>query len=405
MGMNHRADTNLLNSIEEEEIISELDDDEPEPVQMTDSEIEEKFSQTQGKLHIQRNDFLILNIIDMVNDKATLNIAPGYQRRPRWNNKQNSHLIESILLNIPIPPIFLYEHEFAQYEVVDGQQRLNAVETFFDDGFKLENLKKWRELNGRKFSELPPKIQSGLRRRSLSAVIILTESSFKDQKDAMELRQYVFERLNSGGEQLNAQEIRNCIYDSDFNKMLIRIARSRLFTDIWGIPRKEKGEPQQISSELAKNQLYSKMKDCEIVLRYFALSNMKQFRKGMKSTLDNCMIEMKKASEEKCKILEREYMEVLETARDIYGENLFRLPGKSGRRSVPLADAILLAIRDVFKHVEKLKKNREYIIAETEKILSDKESYQTIVKRGNSKSVTEDRLAIINNLFHQAVKK
>jgi len=403
--MNHRKDADLLNRIEEDEIISELEDDEPEPVEMSESEIEEKYSETQGKLHIQRNDFLLLNIIDMVNDKATLNIAPGYQRRPRWNNKQNSHLIESILLNIPIPPIFLYEHEFAQYEVVDGQQRLNAVKTFFDDLFLLEDMKKWRELNGRKFSDLPPKIQSGLRRRSLSAVIILTESSFKDQTDVMELRQYVFERLNSGGEQLNAQEIRNCIYDSPFNKMLIRIARSRLFTDIWGIPPKEKGEPQLVSPELAKNQLYSKMKDCEIVLRYFALSNMENFTGGMKLTLDNCMISMKTTSEEKCKILEREYMDVLEIARDIYRENVFRLPGKSGRRSVPLADAILLAIRDVFDHAEKLKKNREYIIAETEKILSDKESYQTIVKRGNSKSVIEDRLAIINNLFHQAVKK
>ena len=164
-------------------------------------------------------------------------MSPPYQRRMRWNDTKRSHLIESLLMNIPIPPIFLYERDYAQYEVMDGQQRLASVRSFFRNEFKLRDLKVWPELNGRDFRDLPLKIQRGLERRGLAAVIILTESS-KDPKAAMEIRQYVFERLNTGGERLNPQEIRNCLYASHFNDIADLIGTKPAVHDGMGRPPK-----------------------------------------------------------------------------------------------------------------------------------------------------------------------
>src|SRR5207244_2208186 len=141
-----------------------------------------------------------------------------------------------------------------------GQQRLDTIRAFFNNDFALEGLETWSELDGSKFEALPVVIQRALARRGLAAVIILTESG-PNKKAALQIRQNVFERLNTGGEKLNAQEVRNCIYASNFNNILIQIARSDAFTRTWGIPPREPGEPSKISETLRRNPLYAKMDD------------------------------------------------------------------------------------------------------------------------------------------------
>jgi hypothetical protein len=265
-------------------------------------------------------------------------------------------------------------------------------------------------LNGRRYKDLPPKIQAGLTRRGLSAVIILTESS-QDRATAMELRQYVFERLNTGGERLNPQEVRNCIYASHFNNILIAVARSDLFTSAWGIPPRESGEPHHVSQRLASSRLYSTMADCEIVLRYFALADLRQFKSGMKKTLDSHMGTMVKTTKSASEKLRKEYLGVLQIAHDIYGDQLFHLPGRGGqldgRRSVPLADAVLLGIRHHQRHSAKLIENRQYIVAETRRLLANQasDSYIALVGRGNTKQAVEERLEVMRNLFAKAIKQ
>jgi len=391
---------------EQRQIIDELDADVEEAAPMTEVQIEDKYVNTQTKIYIQRNDFLIPNILQMVQDREILDLSPSYQRRMRWTEKKKSHLIESLLMNVPIPPIFLYEKEFAKYEVMDGQQRLATIKTFYNNEFKLRDLKKWPELNRRYFRDLPPKIQSGLSRRGLAAIIVLTESTH-DEATAMELRQYVFERLNTGGQTLNAQEVRNCIYSSHFNDMLARIARNPLFTSAWGIPPKESSEPQHISRNLARNTLYSTMADCQIVLRFFALSDLSTFKGGMKSFLDDCMRKKLPVPKEACEKLEKEYLLTLKTAHEVYQDSLFRLPkdpGKNdeltGRRSVPLADVVLMSIRKHLSKGAKLVENRDRIVGETRSVLSNPDNRLAIVGRlGVSKVAIEKRISIFDELM------
>ena len=158
---------------DEEQFFDNLEGGESIDVNMTEADIVQKYNEGQARIVIQRNDFLIPNILQMVEKRNILDISPPYQRRKRWNPKKRSHLIESLLMNIPIPPIFLYERDLAQYEVMDGQQRLDTIRGFFNNEFSLVNLEKWPELNNRRYSELPNRIQAGLNRRGLAAVIIL----------------------------------------------------------------------------------------------------------------------------------------------------------------------------------------------------------------------------------------
>lgn len=387
-----------------EDILDELEAEDAEVAPSTEKQIEQKYDEGQARIVIQRNDFLVPNLLAMFEKKEVLDMSPPYQRRTRWNDTKRSHLIESLLMNIPIPPIFLYERDYAQYEVMDGQQRLASVRSFFRNEFKLRDLKVWPELNGRDFRDLPLKIQRGLERRGLAAVIILTESS-KDPQAAMEIRQYVFERLNTGGERLNAQEIRNCLYASHFNESLISLARSQPFTTVWDISPKESTEPHKVSRKLEKNPLYSKMADCEIVLRYFALSDLSHFKGGMKRTLDDCMIRNQKLKKTKCADLEAEYTEVFDIASQVFGNSLFRLPGDgglTGRRSVPLADAVLIAFSGVRHKKKEILKQGAKIVEATRSALENADQYELLVGRGNTKQAIQDRLSLTKGLVEKA---
>lgn len=92
--------------------------------------------------------------------REVIDISPAYQRRLRWNNKKKSLLIESFLLNIPVPPVYLFEVEYNQFEVIDGQQRLDSISSFLSNDYALSGLEYWRELNKRRFNDLP-KVRSG----------------------------------------------------------------------------------------------------------------------------------------------------------------------------------------------------------------------------------------------------
>ena len=109
----------------------------------------------------------------MMIDSGNYELNPDFQRRRRWNNEKKSKLIESFIMNVPIPPIFLYENDFSHYEVMDGLQRLTTIYDFYTDKFELEGLQLWRELNGRTYSSLPEKVKKGIDRRYLSSIILL----------------------------------------------------------------------------------------------------------------------------------------------------------------------------------------------------------------------------------------
>jgi hypothetical protein len=199
------------------------------------------------------------------------------------------------LINIPVPPIVLYEKEFNFYEVIDGQQRITALRNFYENRLKLTGLELWPELNGRTYATLPAKIKAGIDRRSISSIVLITESA-SNPEEALLLKQLAFERLNTGGVELSRQEVRNCLYYGKFNELLLDLTTNSIFTEAWGIPI---NKPE----ELVENNLYKKMEDAELVLRFFALRHVEDFRRGMQGFLDLYMIKSMKLSDEDTELI------------------------------------------------------------------------------------------------------
>lgn len=110
-------------------------------------EILDKFAKAQESLVTQQSDFSLSAIAEMVKFES-IDITPHYQRRDRWHVEKQSALIESFLLNIPVPPVYLSEDEYGTYTVIDGKQRITSIYDFLSGKFKLKGLKEVPELNG-----------------------------------------------------------------------------------------------------------------------------------------------------------------------------------------------------------------------------------------------------------------
>jgi hypothetical protein len=127
----------------------DLNDDDP-PSLPSDDEVDAQMASQPFRVVYQSNNFLLPQLRELIIGGDVVNIRPEYQRRLRWSNLQKSLLIESLLLNVPVPPVFFYESDLARYEVMDGQQRLNAIKEFLSGEFPLRGLTVLSTLNGRR---------------------------------------------------------------------------------------------------------------------------------------------------------------------------------------------------------------------------------------------------------------
>jgi len=205
------------------------------PARLHDHEIDEKYELGEQRIVTELNREKLPNFVQALAKPGYLNLRPFYQRRARWDAKRQSRLIESFIMNIPVPPVFLYEKAYNQYEVMDGQQRISALQAFYDNSLRLTGLESWPELNKRTYKTLPSKVRSGLDRRSISSIVLLKESAPNDEA-AMLLKRIVFERLNTGGVKLGRQEIRNSLFQGQLNKRLLNWSEFPPFRKAWGIP-------------------------------------------------------------------------------------------------------------------------------------------------------------------------
>lgn len=227
----------------------------------------------------QSLDFSFNELADM-HVNSELIIDPEFQRMFRWSESAQSRFIESLLLELPIPPIFLIEREDRVYELIDGLQRISSFLHFrgqleIDGEHKgflvLSDCDIVRELNGLAYTDLPRALEIKLKRGYIRAEILRKESDPR-------LRYYMFKRLNTGGEDLSDQEIRNAtirLLSNDFNQFLIDMSRNDDFTSCIEI----------ITEGKRKKRL-----DQELVLRFFAFKNdFNNFRHDVRDFLTDYM--------------------------------------------------------------------------------------------------------------------
>ena len=165
-------------------------------------------------------------------DKDRICIDPDFQRNLVWTNKQKSELIESVIMQIPLPLIYLAENEDGKLVVVDGRQRLTTFFQFLDYEFRLKDLKILPQINGMNFNELE---ESHLYSRYVTIiedtqlVVQIIKYPTKDR-----VRFDIFDRVNRGGTPLNKQEMRNALYQGNATKLLDELSKMKRFKDATG---------------------------------------------------------------------------------------------------------------------------------------------------------------------------
>ncbi len=309
-------------------------------------------------------------------------------------------------MNIPVPPLFVFESDLAKYEVMDGQQRITAILEFYTNRYELKGLQQWPELNGRVYDTLPSEIKKGLDRRSISYTVLLKESASTSEEEAL-LRQQVFERLNTGGVQLSHQEVRNSLYQSKFNDLLIEVAREQQFRLAWGVPQYSSEEEHQISSELAKNLNYIMMRDVEIALRFFALRHAESYQRGMKGFLDLYMVRAQSFDDADIAILRELFTDTLTLGHALYGEFLFRpwdprIKQWADKPQVASSDAVTVGLSRHLDEGTQLLEKKGAVIAATQRLF-EAHSQGTFTGQKNTKQDVQDRIRFFDEMLIQVL--
>ncbi|MFF0578387.1 DUF262 domain-containing protein [Streptosporangium saharense] len=321
-------------------------------------DIVKKFMKSQDALVIQASD-LSLDTVSQMAQSGAIDVAPLFQRRERWDIRRQSALIESFLLNVPVPPVYLSEDNYGSYSVIDGKQRITAIRDFMSDGFALSQLARFSEIQGLRFSELPNELQNSLRVRPyIRAITILRQS---DRSTKYE----VFHRLNSGGEPLNAQEIRNVIYRGSLNDLIMELSEAPFLR-------------KQLKIKDNKSTAYNLMQDAEAVLRYLVLMEQwKEFSGDYRLSMDKYMESHANINKSEIGALRKTFLRALNACQDIWGDYAFKRPDGEGWRDQMLAgmyDAQMVAISMADdKRVSSLIADRERVLLETRELFEDSE--------------------------------
>ena len=355
----------------------------------------------------QTNNFFLPQIRDMIEKNEAINLRPEYQRRLRWTNVQKSKLIESLLLNIPIPPVFFYETDAARYEVMDGQQRLNTIRDFFAGDFSLKGLTVLSPLDGMRYTKCPPRIKRTLDRATISAIVLLMESDSElpegKQFNNSDIRRLVFDRLNTGGRQLNAQEIRNALNPGPLNQCIIELSRFELFTEVFGIPKYTEDDEEEYyeNPERQKNRIYSTMRDCELVLRFFALRDQSNIRGSMKAMLDRTMEQ--NCAEESIEKLAGEYKERFRFLYDLFDKAPFKIKGGEEKReqvSAALYDAAMVALDRIWERRLEIEGDKFRVNRRLDAAMLNETDYELIVGRKNTADAVKSRISLLQRILN-----
>ena len=246
-------------------------------------------------------------------------LQPDFQRHYVWDTKKASKLVESAMLRIPLPIVYLSEEHNNKLFVIDGQQRLTSFFSFMDGEFpdrrpfKLTGLTSFPELNDKFFDEIDEAMQDRIRDCKLRVITFL-KGSDEDIKFEM------FERLNTGAVQLNPQELRNCIYTGQFNAVLKEMAAEPDFKAIF-----------------KQNSASTRMRDVEFVLRFCAFYHKSylHYKAPMKGFLNQEARDNQHISASEILELRAAFKKACQLVRAVFGEHAFKRFNRGSSKNDP----------------------------------------------------------------------
>lgn len=260
----------------------------------------------QRRLHTETADLTVSSLHSyLANGKLDI---PEFQRGYVWTRTQASRLIESLIIQCPIPVVYFIQSPDNKLIVIDGNQRLLSIKLFLNDAFELQGLTTYPELNGLSWSTLDPRFRDHINNRTIRCITILRETHPQIKFD-------VFERLNTGSVKLNAQELRHGINHGALMESLDNLSKNEFWKRAAGI-RKD-----------------TRMKGAELILRFYAFRHSRaQYQKPLASFLDQFSSQHKNVDTHILLGWEIEFKKTIVLIDKILGKFAFRLfePDLSG---------------------------------------------------------------------------
>lgn len=371
--------------------------------------LEKQITDERARLSTDRMDISFGELINMYK-MGELVIRPEYQRLFRWTRTQKTTLIESILLGIPVPPVFVAEDADGIWELVDGLQRVSTIISFFgeldeqllkidmDEDLAEEsgegevcseeeenNVNKWtlesgsliKDLEGFNVDSLPKKYTINIKRAVCRVEILRGESNTA-------MKYELFKRLNSGGSKLTPQEIRNAIYrgiDPKVNKLTEELSKNPDFKALVSLSKQKRKE------------LY----DQELVLRFVAfLDRIDDINSNTETFLDNFMENAVKDSGFNAEYYKDVFTRVIKMLRDACGDLVFR---NERNAFVPAYyEGIMIGIA---QNIEKYGAEPQLIREKVGSLKGDDDFKRYSGSASNSRSRVKNRLKQANQIFSQ----
>lgn len=376
--------------------------------------LENEVTAERKRISTDRLDISFGELINLYKNKELI-IRPEYQRLFRWSSKQKTALIESILLSIPIPPIFVAEDKNGIWELIDGLQRISTFISFFgeltsdlseikynvdieedddeeigldDDEIRQEIIgNKWilesggiiKSLEGFNVDTLPQNLKINLKRAVCRVEILRGESSTS-------MKYELFKRLNSGGSKLTPQEIRNAIYrgiDTRLNELLLKLSQNKIFVKLTNLSYKKRQE------------LY----DQELVLRFISfLNNAEKVNENTENYLNQFMEESVGNDQFNYQYYETTFNNVLDLLAELNDENIFR---NERNLFVPAEfEGITIGIA---QNYDIYSENKELLRKKIAELKQDSGFKKASGSASNSKSRIKSRLKRVQEIFGKEV--
>ncbi len=369
------------------------------------TQLDKEIGEERERISTDRMDISFSEIINMYKNRE-FNIFPEFQRLYRWKIEQKTALIESILLGIPIPPIFVAEDINGNWELVDGLQRVTTVISFFgelesnielpetaegledeednEEEEKPQLLNKWtleaghliKSLEGLSVDTLPKKYFLNIK-RAVCRVEILRGSSIPNMKYEL------FKRLNSSGSKLTPQEMRNAIYrgiNPQMSLLLVKLSQNPDFKRLTNLSLQK------------RNELY----DQELLLKFFAfLNNIEQINDNIANFLDAFMEKTVIDTNFPYTKYEQLFLKTLQLVVNLQDDKIFKTQGSNF--FVPAEfEGIMVGVA---QNIALYENNADVLRKKITQLKADKEFKRLSGSASNSKSRAKNRLKRANEIF------
>ena len=367
-------DETKIDAVDEQEEASGIavDDGEETDDQADGLDEGELHAQFSGEVSIDKGDRSLAEL-KRWKDEGDLIVDPEWQRNYVWTDKQASKLIESFLLKIPVPVIYLAKTHDGQHEVIDGLQRLTSAFNFFEGKFRLAGLDIREDLNGKKFKDLDRPSQRQLKNSILRSFELQSGTN-------TDFHFVVFERLNTGGTKLNEMEIRNCLFRGKLNDLIKKLAKDEDFIKC-----------------VNEKTLSRRMKDRTFVLRFLAFyeKTHRKCKNGIKKFLNDFLETYRNPPEQKLDEYRDKFKHCMKASQTVFGNDGFRLKKEktgtsrslgewSTRSNVAIFQCVATSFAD--HRLGEITKNADRIYEEYLDLISEDNQWVDYVRRATGEA-------------------